>query len=259
MESRYQDRKRYFDELAETSRSFYIDYVRKFINVGPDTRVLEIGCGEGGNLLPFAQAGCEVTGVDLAESKIENARRFFLDCGADWTFTSANIFDIPAPERMFDLVLVHDVIEHIGQADKAGFIRLIKESLVPGGIAFIAFPAWYMPFGGHQQICRNKVLHALPWIHLLPLPLYRGLLKLFKEPKGQIDELLDIRRCKMTAEAFERICKAEGCSILDRRLWFINPHYKVKFGLRPLRMRLGLDHVPYLRDFFATSCWYVIR
>ena len=63
MESRYQDRKRYFDELAETSGSFYIDYVRKFISLGPGTRVLEIGCGEGGNLLPFAQAGCEVTGV----------------------------------------------------------------------------------------------------------------------------------------------------------------------------------------------------
>ena len=259
MESRYQDRKRYFDELAETSRSFYIDYVRKFINVGPGIRVLEIGCGEGGNLLPFAQAGCEVTGVDLAGSKIENARRFFLDYGADGTFTSANIFDIPAPERMFDLVLVHDVIEHIGQADKAGFIRLIKESLVPGGIAFIAFPAWYMPFGGHQQICRNKVLHALPWIHLLPIPLYRGLLKLFNEPQGQINELLDIRRCKMTAEAFERICKAEGCSILDCRLWFVNPHYKVKFGLRPLRLRLGLDRIPYLRDFFSTSCWYITR
>ena len=63
----------------------------------------------------------------------------------------------------------------------------------------------------------------------------------------------------MTAEAFEKICKAEGCSILDRRLWFVNPHYKVKFGLKPLRLRLGLDHIPYLRDFFATSCWYVIR
>ena len=76
MESRYQDRKRYFDELAETSGSFYLDYVRKFISIGPGTRVLEIGCGEGGNLLPFAQAGCEVTGVDLAEGKIENARRW---------------------------------------------------------------------------------------------------------------------------------------------------------------------------------------
>lgn len=259
MESRYQDRKRYFDELVETSRLYYPDYVRKFINVGPGIRVLEIGCGEGGNLLPFAQAGCEVTGVDLAEGKIENARRFFIDSGAHGTFTSANIFDIPAPDRMFDLVLVHDVIEHIGQKDKAGFIRLIRESLSPEGVAFIAFPAWYMPFGGHQQICGNKVLHALPWIHLLPLPLYRGLLKLFKEPQGQINELLDIRRCKMTAEAFERICKAQGGSILDRRLWFVNPHYKVKFGLRPLRLRLGLDHIPYLRDFFSTSCWYVIR
>jgi len=30
------------------------------IMLTPDTRVLEIGCGEGGNLLPFAEKGCNI-------------------------------------------------------------------------------------------------------------------------------------------------------------------------------------------------------
>ena len=62
--------------MAQTSREFYIDYLRKFKNVGAGTRVLEIGCGEGGNLLPFAEAGCRVTGIDLATNKIENAKEY---------------------------------------------------------------------------------------------------------------------------------------------------------------------------------------
>ena len=29
-----------------------------------------MGCGEGGNLVPFAQLGCRVTGIDIAECRI---------------------------------------------------------------------------------------------------------------------------------------------------------------------------------------------
>jgi len=258
MESRYKDRKRYFNELADTSRSFYLDYIRRFFPQVEGARILEIGCGEGGNLLPFAQAGCEVTGVDLADGKIENARRFFAELGVEGSFQCANVFDIPVPERPFDIILVHDVIEHIAQEDKAAFLGCVRGFLSPEGVAFIAFPAWNMPFGGHQQVCRSKVVRSLPWIHLLPLPLYKGLLRLSREPQARFDELLDIRSSKMKVEAFERLCSNGSFKILDRTLWFINPHYMSKFGLRPLRLRLGLDHVPWLRNFFATSCWYVI-
>lgn len=54
MQKRHKDRQCYFNELANTSRSFYIDYVKQFISLSPSTHILEIGCGEGGNLLPFA-------------------------------------------------------------------------------------------------------------------------------------------------------------------------------------------------------------
>ena len=52
MQKRHKDRQCYFNELANTSRSFYIDYVKQFISLSPSTHILEIGCGEGGNLLP---------------------------------------------------------------------------------------------------------------------------------------------------------------------------------------------------------------
>lgn len=63
-ESRYNDRKRYFDELATSSRKYFISYFRGFKKISGSS-VLEIGCGEGGILLPFEEEGCEVTGVDV--------------------------------------------------------------------------------------------------------------------------------------------------------------------------------------------------
>ena len=76
MQERHINRERYFEEQARTSKKYYIPYIEKIIGELPD-KVLEIGCGEGGNLLPFAEYGCEIVGVDIAALRIEQARTFF--------------------------------------------------------------------------------------------------------------------------------------------------------------------------------------
>ncbi len=40
-----------------------------------DTLILEIGCGEGGNLLPFVKLCCEVLDVDISKNRIREARQ----------------------------------------------------------------------------------------------------------------------------------------------------------------------------------------
>ncbi len=46
MQERHSDRLRYFNELANTSRGFYIDYVRQYYSISKGCKVLEVGCGE---------------------------------------------------------------------------------------------------------------------------------------------------------------------------------------------------------------------
>ena len=64
MQKRHTDRESYFGEQSQTSKNYYIPYIKEVIGHIPD-KVLEVGCGEGGNLLPFAKAGCRVMGVDI--------------------------------------------------------------------------------------------------------------------------------------------------------------------------------------------------
>ena len=86
MQQRHLNRKQYFCELANTARTFYMEYMNTYIKLTPNTRILEIGCGEGGNLLPFAEQGCKVTGIDICKERINEARTFFTEYHQQGTF-----------------------------------------------------------------------------------------------------------------------------------------------------------------------------
>ena len=256
MQKRHKDRQCYFNELANTSRSFYIDYVKQFISLSPSTHILEIGCGEGGNLLPFAELGCKVTGIDRAASRIHQAETFFTASGYKGEFTTTDFFNFSSASR-YQLILIHDVIEHI--SNKEEFFRCLSPLLAKRGIIFWGFPSWQMPFGGHQQICHNRFVSSLPFIHLCPGILYRFLLRCFHETPSCIEELSDIKRCHMTIDAFEQLAEKYGYEIIDRQLWFINPHYQQKFHLRPRKLYPVLAQLKHIRNYFSTSCFYITR
>ena len=256
MQERHFDRFAYFQESANSSRKFYIPYVSQFISLSKDRNVLEIGCGEGGNLLPFAESGCMVTGMDIYSVRIEEAKEFF---SAEYSsrFFAMNFFEMNPPEEKdkYDLILIHDVIEHIGDKDR--FVKHLKPFLAEDGIVFWGFPAWQMPFGGHQQICHKKICANFPFLHLLSAALYKKYLQIAGEKEDCINELLDIKSCKTSIERFEKLMKQNGMKIVNRHLWFINPHYEQKFNLKPRKLWGFLGNIPYLRNFLSTSCFYI--
>lgn len=94
--------------------------------------------------------------------------------------------------------------------------------------------------------------------HLLSNPLYKLLLKACNEEKGTINELMSIKDCRTSIELFERLIHQCGFSVTDQKLWFINPHYKQKFHLTPRLLPHWVWRVKYIRNFFTTSCWYVL-
>ena len=104
----------------------------------------------------------------------------------------------------------------------------------------------------------HPLLARLPFVHLLPHAAYQGVLRLSGEPQGTINELMNIRKTRITIEQFEKL-SCQHFRIADRQLWFINPHYESKFRLPPRKLWKLLGHLPILRDFFSTSCWYLLK
>jgi len=228
MQERHIDRNKYFDEQVVTTEKYVIPFLQDFVKVDSALSVLEIGCGEGGNLKPFLDLGCTVTGVDLAEGKIENGKRYFeehqnrtkIKLLAEDIYESKNLVE-------YDLIIMRDVIEHIHNQNR--FMNYVKKYLKPNGKIFIAFPPWYNPFGGHQQICESPLLSRLPYYHILPTPIYKGVLSLFGENKKKIEGLLEIKQTGITIERFENIIEKNEYSIEKKKNYFINPNYEQQF------------------------------
>lgn len=260
MHERYSNRRVYFDEQASTTAKYVIPYLKPYFEVGSEVKVLEIGCGEAGNLMPFLEAGCKCVGVDLSPNRIENGKAFYKGhpLESNIELVSSDIYNVGDEwNHQFDLVFLRDVIEHIPNQER--FMQVLARFLKPNGVVFFGFPPWQNPFGGHQQICQSKYLSKLPYFHLLPMPLFKGFLKMFNEPEATINGLVEIKETGISIERFRRAYKKANFKPVKETLYFINPNYETKFKLKPRIQSNFIASLPWLRNFLTTCMYSIIR
>ncbi len=258
MHDRHINREKYFQEQSYTTERYVLPYINKLLPITSDLTIAEIGCGEGGNLKPFLDMGCKVVGIDLAENKILNAEKFFSQHPqkSNLTLIAKDIYNIKPDELgACDLIIMRDTLEHIHNQDI--FLEHLKKFIKPTGKIFLAFPPWRMPFGGHQQICESRVISKIPYYHLLPNPLYIGMLKLFGESKAKIIGLLEVKETRISIARFKKILTNRNFKIDSEIFYMINPNYEIKFKFKTRKLPRVLN-IPFLKDFFITTYYCII-
>lgn len=259
MQARHKNRKQYFDEQVYTTEKYVIPFVNEFMPVTKDISVLEIGCGEGGNMQPFLDLGCKVVGIDLNAGQIKNAGIYFAEHPnrANLELILRDIYEM-SPDELgeFDLIIMRDVIEHIHNQEK--FMKYVKQFLKPKGKFFLGFPPWHMPYGGHQQIANHKYLSKVPYFHLLPMSVYSAILKGFGEGDKIRNELLEIKETGISIERFRKILKTENYTVDREVMYLFNPNYEIKFGINP-KEQIGIfKGIPFFRNFVTSCCYYLV-
>ena len=257
----HKDARLRFRQQEENSENYVMPFIEERFRLHAQMRVMEVGCGEGGVLLPFLRRGCRCVGVELVPFRIELAAAFLKEALASGALelVNKNIYDIDFLGRFkgqFDLIILKDAIEHIPEQHK--LMTHLKKLLKPDGVIFLGFPPWQMPYGGHQQVCQSKRLSKALYIHLLPRFVYRALLKRGGEAEATIAELLELRHTGLSIERFERILKKQQYRIVLKRFYLINPIYKYKFGWRPRVQNRLVARLPFLRNFVTSCVYYLI-
>lgn len=69
---------------------------------------------------------------------------------------------------------------------------------------------------------------------------------------------MSIKECRTSIERFELTARRCRLRIGHRQLWLVNPHYKQKFNLTPRKLPAALSAIRYARNFFSTSCFYLL-
>ena len=102
---------------------------RMLLGGNPPRRILEYGCGTGGNLphLQGAFPDAAVSGCDISEKSLEEAARIAP------TATLYHLGCDPLPESAFDLVFVACVLHHVPGPARSTVLAAMATALAPGG------------------------------------------------------------------------------------------------------------------------------
>lgn len=99
-------------------------------------RVLDLACGTGYGTALIAQAGADVTGVDISAQAVREAKRRYGKLGAK--YMTADCYDLPFEDGVFDVVVANEMIEHVEDHD--GLIKEARRVLGPGGLFLVSTP-----------------------------------------------------------------------------------------------------------------------
>lgn len=126
---------------GEYPRGFLIiDTLRRY---APDFKVegadvLDIGCGDAGAIIAFAERGAMCAGIECFDTSLERGRLRAADHGVTVDLRKGVAESIPYPDASFDLVMLDNVLEHVN--DRPLTLREIRRVLKPGGLLYMVTP-----------------------------------------------------------------------------------------------------------------------
>jgi len=130
----------------------------------PPKKILDVGCGYGGSTIILACMGYEVTGIDIDENMLRQAKTnasLFEKIGSTPVkFEFGDTFDLSKYYRGFDLAFSDGVVEHF-RPEHA--VQAIREQANTAKYVVVAVPTKYLnePFEGYMYPHTLRSLKAV--------------------------------------------------------------------------------------------------
>lgn len=142
----------FWDEIWDTMEDTFADYDEALVDavegLAPG-RVLDMGCGAGGNAMWLAARGWQVTAVDFSGVAIQKARQRVVERGVDVNFVVADAAAFE-PQDEYDLITTFYI--QLWPHQRALMLSNISKALAPGGrLLFVSHDKSAPPSGWSEE------------------------------------------------------------------------------------------------------------
>ncbi|MFZ0565936.1 MAG: class I SAM-dependent methyltransferase [Chlamydiales bacterium] len=121
-------------EFAENTAGLHPDeQARKFLNLLPGKRILDLGCGPGRDAQVFVGQGFQVTGVDMSTQMVEMARSRVAA-----QFHVMDIENLNFPPRSFHGIWASASLLHIPKKNILQVFKILHSLLLEEGIFYLS-------------------------------------------------------------------------------------------------------------------------
>jgi protein-L-isoaspartate O-methyltransferase len=106
------------------------------------SRVLEVGCSDGANLLPLAATlpGATIVGCDVAASAIDAARAAAQGAGlANVSLRCEDLATLDPALGPFDYIVAHGIYSWVPPDVRDALFALARDRLAPGGLMYVSY------------------------------------------------------------------------------------------------------------------------
>lgn len=124
-------------------------------------RILDVGCGDAGVPIAFAEHGAHAAGIEPSAGSVERGRVRAQEHGVDVDLRHGSAETLPFQDAAFDLVILDNVLEHVEDMQRT--LDEVHRVLKPDGLLYMVTPK---PFAVYSLWCDPH--YELAGLVLLP-------------------------------------------------------------------------------------------
>ncbi len=122
----------------------------RFVPVGPETRILDVGCGSGWFPVLCRRNGIACRGIEVRPYRVDYARELGRRLGAEPDIVCSDAQTMDYGREVYDIVMATSVLEHLPR-----WRRVLKEAhraLRPGGLLYLYASNKFSPGSGECSV-----------------------------------------------------------------------------------------------------------
>tara|TARA_Y100000034_G_scaffold127391_1_gene180117 strand:- start:1599 stop:2213 length:615 start_codon:yes stop_codon:yes gene_type:complete len=110
-------------------------------------KILDIGCGNGRNLVPFAEKDFNCEGADFSIEMVKSAKVKFKKLGLKCKLYTSNMTKLPFKDNSLDYLMCIASFHHLNKLDQEKALKEFKRILKPEGKMYItSWNKWQTKF-----------------------------------------------------------------------------------------------------------------